>query len=123
MKLICIVCPNGCELTAEKPDGAINVSGNKCPRGIEFAKAELTHPMRTVCSTVRTAFPLHPVLPVRTGGEIPKERVRDLMKELQSVTVTKPLGVGDTVIENVLGLGVNIIATSDLLKRRTEDII
>ena len=53
-QLVCIVCPNGCRLTVTEEGQGIHVTGNRCPRGIDFATTELTHPMRTISSTVKT---------------------------------------------------------------------
>ena len=71
---------------------------------------------RTVCTTVRTAFPAVPVLPVRVSAEIPKNRIFDVMREINNITVRTRLGRGDVVIGNVLGLGVDVVATSNILK-------
>ena len=115
MDMICIVCPKGCRIAAEPGDPPA-ISGNGCKRGYRFALDELTDPRRTVCTTVKTAFPEVPVLPVKVSREIPKGRVFDVMRELAGVTVTRPLGMGDVVVENVLGLGADIVATADTLK-------
>jgi len=72
--------------------------------------------MRTICSTVKTAFPENPVLPCRVSTDIPKEKIFDVMKEINGITVTERIGRGDIIIKDVLGLGADIIATSDLLK-------
>lgn len=38
-EFICLMCPNGCHLTyAVQPDGAIQVNGNRCEKGLGFAK-------------------------------------------------------------------------------------
>jgi CxxC motif-containing protein len=42
--------------------------------------------------------------------------MRDLVKAVNSVTVTKPLGIGETVLENALGLGIKVIVTSNILE-------
>lgn len=115
-ELVCIVCPRGCTMNIEKKDGEIVVSGNSCKRGEAFAKSEMTAPMRTICTTVATVFPEYPVLPVRVSADIPKEKIFEVMKEINSVTVRERILRGDKVIENVLGLGVDVIATSDILK-------
>lgn len=116
-EMTCITCPNGCTLQVEETEGQIRVSGNRCKRGEAFAVSELTHPMRTVCSTVRTVYPEAPVLPVRVSAEIPKEKIFDVMREINQVLVDRRVGRGEVLIENVLGLGVDVIATSDLLKK------
>ncbi|GHU82299.1 molybdopterin oxidoreductase [Spirochaetia bacterium] len=117
-ELVCVVCPNGCRLRADISGGEIAVSGNKCKRGIAFARAEITNPTRTLTTTVRTSFPGIPVLPVRTDGEIPKGKIRELMGFLNTITVKSPLGIGSIVAEDALGLGIDIIATSNVLKER-----
>ena len=116
-QLVCIGCPRGCRLTIDEKDGEYIVTGNTCPRGKEFAISEMTAPKRTICSTVKTVFPDVPVLPVRVSGDIPKEKIFDVMREINAVTLKERIGRGDAVIKNVLGLGVDVIATSDLLKQ------
>lgn len=115
-QLTCIVCPNGCRISVELKDGEYAFSGNKCVRGIEYAKAELTEPMRSVTTTVRTAFKYMPALPVRTKGEIPKQLIPEVIHVLASVVVTKELGIGETVVADILGTGCDVIAASDMLK-------
>ena len=121
IELTCIGCPMGCPLIVTMEDGAVvSVTGNTCPRGREFAVSEMTAPRRTICSTVRTAFPDAPVLPVRVSADIPKDRIFDVMDALKTVTVSERIGRGDVVIPDVLGLGVDVIATSSLLKHKSE---
>lgn len=114
-ELVCIVCPRGCTMHIEEKDGAYVVSGNSCKRGEQFAFSEMTAPMRTICSTVRTDFPEAPVLPVRVSADIPKDRIFDVMREINHTVVKERVRRGDAVIQNVLGLGVDVIATSDML--------
>ncbi|MEG0833744.1 MAG: DUF1667 domain-containing protein [Oscillospiraceae bacterium] len=115
-KLICIVCPNGCELTVSGDMGSLKVNGNLCARGEAFAAAELTHPTRSLTTTVRTSFCQVPVLPVRTNGEIPKELIGLAMEQLGKIVVRKPVACGEEVLEDVAKSGVSVIATSSILK-------
>jgi len=115
-QLTCIVCPIGCRVSADNRDGEFIFSGNRCPRGAEFARVELTAPARSLTTTVRTVFPEAPVLPVRTNGEVPKKIIPALMRELSTALVTERIGIGGTVIRDILGTGCDIIATSDMLK-------
>ncbi len=119
-EMTCIVCPNSCTLKVEEQREEIVVTGNKCKRGREFAAAELKHPMRTVCSTVRTVFPEAPVVPVRVSAEIPKNRIFDVMREINQTVLTVRAAGGDVVIRDVLGLGVDVIATSSMLQSFAE---
>ncbi|MGH4122101.1 MAG: DUF1667 domain-containing protein [Clostridium sp.] len=110
----CILCPNGCSITAFKVGQEYEVKGNKCPKGKEFAINEITDPRRSVCSTMKTIFEKVPRLPVRTNGEVPLEDIFNVMEEINSKSLDKPVHVGDVLIENVSNTGVNVIATSDL---------
>jgi CxxC motif-containing protein len=114
MELTCIVCPAGCHLTAQKTDGAWTVSGNTCPKGRDFAISEATNPTRTLCSTVKTADPTRPRLPVRTGGEIPLGMIYQVMEVINAIEVKGHVSIGDVIVSNVLGTGVDIIATANM---------
>lgn len=92
------------------------VTGNTCKRGKDFAVREMTDPRRTVCTTVRTSFSYAPVLPVRVSAPIPKNRIFDLMREINKITVSEKIGRNDIVVKNILGLGVDLISTSNVLK-------
>lgn len=113
-EMICIVCPNGCHLHI---DAHQNISGNLCPRGKEFALAEMTCPMRTISSTVKTTSPLQPVVSVKVRSEIPKDKIFEVMREIQKVLLDHEMDAGDVVIADVLGLGVDVILTTPLRYR------
>lgn len=115
-ELVCIVCPRSCRMTITSEGDELVVTGNTCKRGKEFAINEMTDPRRTVCTTVRTSFPSVPVLPVRVSGAIPKNKVFDLMREVNRITVSKRIGREEVVVPNILDLGVDLIATSNILK-------
>ena len=115
-ELVCIVCPRGCTLQVEQEGDAFRVAGNACKRGEAFAISEQTAPMRTLCTTVRTAFPDVPVLPVKVSAEIPKEQIFPVMEAINAVTVDRPVAMGGVILKNVLGLGVDVVAASGLLR-------
>ena len=115
-ELVCIVCPRSCRMQITEANGELIITGNTCKRGHDFAVRETTDPRRTICTTVRTAFPDVPVLPVRVSAPVPKNRIFDVMREVNRVTVTTRPGRGDIILENVLGLGADVIATSNILK-------
>jgi len=121
-ELYCITCPNGCRLSVAGHGREIAVEGHKCDRGIAFAEAEMNNPMRSLTTTVKTRFPGIPVLPVRTDGEIPKNKIMDAMRELNDVVINDELDCGDTVLENVAGTGVRIILTSAALMQLGQEL-
>ena len=114
MEMVCIVCPNGCRLDVEQRDGRVFVVGNKCKRGADFATAELTNPMRSVTSLVKTTVRGYPVISVKTDGEIPKSKIFQLMKLCDEITVSQPLPIGSVVASGVLGTDVNLVTTTNM---------
>lgn len=114
-ELVCIVCPRGCTLKVEREGDAFHVTGNGCKRGEAFAVSEQTAPMRTLCTTVRTVFPGVPVLPVKLSAEIPRDQIFPVMEAVNAVTLEKPVAMGGVILENVLGLGADVVAASGLL--------
>ena len=116
-KLYCITCPAGCLLTVIGTGFDMIVEGNKCDKGRDFAKHEMSNPSRTLTTTVRTKFPGIPVISVRTNGEIPRDKLMEAMGELSEVLVETELNCGDTVLENVAKTGVDVIITSSALMK------
>ena len=113
-ELICISCPNGCHL---KVDAEANkVTGNTCPRGAEYGINEVTHPVRVITSTVKVKNGQIPVVPVKTKTPIPKELNFKCMEEINKATIVAPINIGDIVITNILGTGVDIVATRNVEK-------
>ena len=115
VNLICIGCPLGCPLTVEMEGSEVKaVSGNTCPRGDAYAREEMTNPTRIVTSTVRVAGGRLAMVSVKTASDIPKGKIFDCVKALKDVEVKAPVKIGDVIVENVAGTGVNIIATKNV---------
>lgn len=115
--LICIVCPAGCRLFAEKEDsGKISVSGNKCPKGSEYAMKELSNPERIVTAVVKTDSEELPYIPVRTDKAISRDLVSSLLKTIYSMNVNVPVRRGDILIKDFQSSGVNVIFSRCLNK-------
>lgn len=112
-QLICIVCPNGCHLNVDEENG-FRVTGNRCPRGAEYARAELTHPTRILTSTVKIRGAIHRRCPVKTDRPIPRGRLLDAMDRLNGIDLTAPVKRGDVVIHNLIGTGADLIVTKDM---------
>ena len=96
-ELVCVSCPIGCSITVELSDSGevLSVTGNM------------------VTSTVKVEGGRLPVVPVKTSSPIPKEKIFECMTEINKVTLKAPVSIGDVVIEDVLGTGVNIVATNN----------
>lgn len=114
-ELTCIGCPMGCQLTVELDKGEVkSVSGNTCPRGDDYARKEVTNPTRIVTSTVVIENGKMPRLSVKTKEDIPKQKIFDVMKEIDTVRAEAPKKIGDVVISNVAGTGVDVVATRNV---------
>ena len=115
-ELICIGCPMGCPVTVEMDedkDGGeiVSVSGNTCPRGDAYARKEVTNPTRIVTSTVKVEGGFVEMISVKTKEDIPKEKIFDCVKALKGVTVKAPVHIGDVILADVAGTGVDVVAT------------
>lgn len=114
--LTCIECPQSCSLTLDLENCRIvKVNGNKCPLGEDYAKAEIENPQRILTGTVKALGLAIKMVPVRTDKPIPKARIFEGASEIKKLKVTKPLGIGDIIVYNFMGLAVNLIATRDAL--------
>ena len=116
-KLICIGCPKGCELSV-KLDGkkVVEVSGHSCKKGEEYAIKEVTNPTRIITSSVIVdgGTGINSQVSVKTEHDIPKDKIFDVMDQLKGVSVKAPVKIGDVIIEDVAGTGVNIVATRNI---------
>ena len=107
----CIICPRGCRLTV---DDNMNVTGNTCPRGKQYAISELTNPVRTITSSVRVNNRDDLLVSVKTSGSIPKGKIFEVMDEISKLSVSAPTRIGDVVKKDILGLGVDIVITKNI---------
>jgi CxxC motif-containing protein len=114
-KVICITCPKGCRLDVTREgDTILKVDNCGCKRGEEYVKAELTDPRRMVATTVKIKGGLHPLLPVYTAKPFPKPRIRELLGALQQVELKTPVGMGEVVVKDALGTGIDILASREM---------
>lgn len=115
-KVICVTCPKGCTLEVTRDGKTIVSIANGCKRGHQYARQELTDPRRMVATTVRIQGGVHPLVPVYTSAPFPKPRIPELLKQLRDVEVSAPVSIGQTIIENALGSGIDIKASRSMEK-------
>ena len=121
-ELTCIGCPLGCQITVETGNGQIiNITGNTCPRGKAYAEKEVTNPTRIVTSTVPVDGGERSFISVKTASAIPKSMIFDVMKEINRARACAPVKIGDVIIGNVCGTGVDVIATKETGEKETEN--
>lgn len=116
--LICINCPMGCMLTvAMEGEEILSVKGNTCKRGDTYARKELTNPTRIVTSTVKVSGGNENMVSVKTKEDIPRGKVLECVRELKNIVVAAPVSIGDTILKDAAGTGVNIVATKNVSAR------
>jgi CxxC motif-containing protein len=110
---LCIGCPLGCRLEVDEDAGhqIVEIRGFACKRGKEYAAQEHMAPERMVTTTVRLVGGALARLPVKTRTPVPKTLALAVCGALRAVTVTAPVAVGDVVLADVLGTGVDVVAT------------
>ncbi|MEA5003139.1 MAG: DUF1667 domain-containing protein [Christensenella sp.] len=103
----CIVCPKGCRIVVDDT----GIRGAGCERGVEYVTKEMRTPVRMATSTVRLTGSSLPRLPVKTSAPIEKRMLMRAVKLLNDVTVTAPVKCGDVVLKDILGTGIDFVAT------------
>ena len=124
-ELVCIVCPVGCSLTVQESNAgnagaALEITGNRCPRGLSYAQEEIREPKRTLTATCavvlgkdaekRSLYAPRRV-PVKTSAPCPKEKIPALLAEVYRTKVALPVKLGDVIIADWNGDGIDIVAT------------
>lgn len=92
---------------------AVNVSGHRCRKGVEYAHRELENPCRMLTSTVRSRLPGFPRISVSSSRAIPRGQVTVWMKELSQLVVEKTMVPGEVLAHNFLDSGIDLIVTQD----------
>ncbi len=111
-ELTCIRCPLGCLMSVTMEGKEVQqVEGNTCPRGDAYARVELVNPTRMVTTTMRIAGGYRRRVPVKTASDIPKDKIFDVMREIDAATVKAPAKIGEVLLKDVAGTGVDVIAT------------
>ncbi len=114
-EIICTVCPRGCHILAEGDGKNVTLlDGYGCKRGITYATAEYSNPVRILTTTVRVGGATNELLPVRSDAPIPMGKLFECMSVIKTVTAQAPIKRYDVIVENVCGTGVNIVATKDI---------
>lgn len=114
-ELTCINCPMGCTISAQYDGVEVSdIEGYTCKRGMEYAKTEITAPVRTVTALAQVYGTSEPVS-VKTAMPVDKNRVQDVVNEIKKTVNIRPIHIGDVIVYDVCGTGVNVIATEEFI--------
>ena|SRR3990167_3098084 len=112
--LTCIECPRSCVLAVDiESCRVVKVTGEKCPKGKDYAVSEVENPRRVLTSTVSARSLSLKMIPVRTDKPIPKDKILEAAKEIRKIELDRPVKMGEVIARNLSGLGVDLIATRD----------
>ena len=112
--IICVTCPKGCTLEVRHDGALVAEIRPGCKRGHEYARNELVDPRRNVATSVRVRGAVHPLLPVYTSAPFPKKLIPRLLAEIRRVEVETPVKMGEVVLKDALGSGIDILASRDM---------
>ncbi len=114
--VICLQCPFACnmEVTLKESREIQEISNHICKKGAEYAEEEIKNPVRVLTTTVEVQSETFQLLPVQTSKPVSKEKLFDCMSELAKVKVQSPIGYNEVILENILGTGVDVIATMEI---------
>ena len=114
-ELTCIGCPMGCLLTVTLDGGQVTeVKGNTCAKGDIYARKEVVNPTRIVTSTVKIAGGDKERVSAKTANDIPKSKIFAVMKDINAAVVKAPVKIGDVLVKDVAGTGVDVVATRNV---------
>ncbi|MGE5308493.1 MAG: DUF1667 domain-containing protein [Deltaproteobacteria bacterium] len=115
--MTCIECPVGCSLCADIENcRLVQVSGNKCPKGEGYARSEVENPSRFLTSIAAARGLELKMVPVRTDKPIPKSRMMEAAAQIKKITIDRPVRAGEVLVKDLLGLGVDVVATRSVGK-------
>ena len=113
--ITCISCPVGCALAVTLTDGAVTkVEGQTCPRGELYAKKECVNPTRIFTSSVPVEGGSVAMVSLKTASDVPKDKLFACAEAMKNVVVQAPVAIGDVIVANVAGTGVDVIATRNV---------
>ena len=112
--ITCINCPVGCRIeVTHEGETVLSVKGNTCKRGDAYARQECVAPLRMVTAVIPVENSATP-LSVKTASPVPKHLIPEVMTALKAVRSAAPVALGQTVLPDVCGTGIPVVATRPL---------
>ncbi|MCK9287753.1 MAG: DUF1667 domain-containing protein [Sphaerochaetaceae bacterium] len=112
--ITCIICPKGCRISISQIDGELTIDGYQCSRGNDYARQVVEFPVQMLTTTVSASHDHHIRIPVKTTREIPVNTIKEAMRKIRAVRIALPVRIGEVIVENLLDLDVDVIATDSV---------
>ena len=117
-EFICIICPNGCQISVEYEGTNIkNIQGAECLKGKDYVKNEITNPLRVFTGSVLVAKGDFPLVSVKTPSPVPKKYLKKVGEITRRIKVDAPVEIGWVVASNLLGENIDLVATRKIKKK------
>jgi CxxC motif-containing protein len=114
-RLTCVLCPIGCPLEAVRRGGALEISGQECPKGVDFAVQEILHPKRNLSASVPVQGAPSRMVSVRLSAPVPREMIFPILAAIAALRPAAPVRRGQVLIADVLNSGADVIATRTVI--------
>jgi CxxC motif-containing protein len=120
-EVTCIICPIGCKIIV-KTEGKFQdiVKGNKCKKGVEYARNEIFDPRRMLTSSMLVNGGEWPLVSVKSTAPIPKDKIFVVLEEIHKTTIEAPVKSHQIILKNLLNSGIDIIATKTIHRMKKE---
>jgi len=116
-EITCIVCPIGCKILVKSDGKKVDVlRGHKCKQGVDYAVNEALDPRRMLTTSILVKDGEWPLVSVKSSKSVPKDKIFDVLEEIKRMDVKAPVRSGQIVIKNVIGIGIDIVATKKVNK-------
>jgi CxxC motif-containing protein len=113
--ITCIICPIGCKISVKSDGKDFEITnGNKCIKGVDYARAEALDPKRMLTSSILVNNGEWPLVSVKSSKPIPKKKLFLVLKEIKEAKVNAPVKLGQNIIKNVANTKINIVATKSI---------
>jgi len=113
-EVICYGCNKMCILGIDKYDDNIEVYGNQCEEGINYANVEINSNKSIFTTLVRIKGAKHNVVSVKSSKPLDKKIWIECSKALGRLYVGAPIKAGDIICKNILNTGADIICTKSI---------
>jgi len=111
-EITCIVCPIGCKISIRTDGKHFEIcNGNKCNKGIDYARTEALDPRRMLTSSVLVNNGKWPLVSVKCSKPVPKDKIFQVLKEIKQAKVNAPVMIGQIILKNVANTRIDIVTT------------
>ena len=110
-RLTCVLCPIGCLIETVRRGDDLEVRGNECPKGVDFAVQEILHPERNLSASVPLKGTASRMVSVRLSQSVPRDLIFPILDAIAVLRPEAPVRRGQILIADVLGSGADVVAT------------